>query len=357
MVVEAVKNIKEIKEFNDHRLVLRFEDKKLNLRGFVAIHNDNLGPATGGTRMFPYQNEKEALVDVLRLSRAMTYKCALAGVRHGGGKAVIIGNPGKIKNKELLKNYARVINELNGRFHTGEDVGISEDDVQVMLTESKFFIGRKGIAGDPSPYAALSTFYAIKTGIAEVFGSENLENRSVAIKGIGKVGSELMRLTLNEGAKICIADIESARVDATQKKFPKIKTVDTKDIHRQLVDVLSPCALGNDISQENIKEIHARIICGGANNQLTNNEIGDELFQRRILYVPDYVANAGGLVNVVDELEKDDYNRDRVLKRIENIKKTLSTIYLLAKQRNQPPFRIADKLAEEIFNGNSHRQS
>lgn len=354
--LEPIKNLPEFTEFDNHKIVYRFEDLSVGLKGFIAIHNDNLGPATGGTRMFPYVSERDALADVLKLSRAMTYKCALAGVRHGGGKAVIIGDPEKDKSERLIRAYARKISELNGRLYTGEDVGISEDDVQIMLQESKFFIGRRGVAGDPSPYAALSVFYTIQEAITEVFGVSDLFGRTVAVKGIGKVGGELLRLLLGAGAKVIAADVKPGVVGAVRARYPQIRIVKSEGIHAEKADIFSPCAMGGDITKKNVKEIRARIVCGGANNQLGSAEVGDELFKRNIFYVPDYVANAGGLINVVDELEEGGYNRKRVLSRIEKMKNMLQTIHLFSRQKRQAPNRVADRLAEEIFrNGNSRK--
>lgn len=343
-------NFSSAPDFDNHKAVYRFEDKAVNLTGFIAIHNDTLGSATGGTRMFPYKSEDEALADVLRLSRAMTYKCALAGVRHGGGKAVIIGDPEKDKNEALLRSYARKVNELKGSFTTGEDVGITEDDVQIMLQESKFFNGKKGVAGDPSPFAALSVFNTLETALAETFGIGEFFGRKIAIKGVGKVGSELMRLFIGAGAKVIAADIKPSVIQNIRGKFPQVEIVDSEKIHSENVDVFSPCALGGDLNNGTAEKIRARIICGGANNQLESPDVGDKLFQRKIFYVPDYVANAGGLINVVDELEQGGYDRKRVLHRIEHLKDTLRTIYLFAQQKNQPPNRVADRLAEDIFN-------
>lgn len=347
--METVKNLERFAEFDNHKAVVKFSDSAAGLKGFIAIHNDNLGPATGGTRMFPYKSEDDALRDVLKLSKAMTYKCALAGVRHGGGKAVIIGDPEKDKNVDLLKSYARKINELNGDFTTGEDVGITEDDVQVMFEESNFFNGRRGVAGDPSPYAAMTTFYAMQVAALEVFGTEELFRKKIAIKGIGKVGSELFKMLNNAGANLIVTDIKQVILDAIKIKYPQVRISSPDSIHMEDANIFSPCALGNDVTVKNIEQIRAKIICGAANNQLETAEIGDTLFQRGISYVPDYVANAGGLINVVDEREQGGYSRKRVLQRIENMKNVLKTIYLISKQKREPASRVADNLAEDIF--------
>lgn len=355
-MLKPLLNISELPEFDGHKAVFRFEEPSVGLKGFIAIHNESLGPAAGGTRMHPYVTEEDALRDVLRLSRAMTYKCALAGVRHGGGKAVIIANPEKNKSEDFLRVYARVVNELGGRLYTGEDVGLTEDDVQVMLQESKFFIGKRGVAGDPSPYAALSAFYTMQVALAEALGISEFFNVSVAVKGVGKCGGELLRLLVGAGARVSAADVKSQVVEAMRAKFPQVVVVPPERIHKEKAVVFSPCALGNDVTETTLPEIRAKIICGAANNQLASPEMGDELFRREIFYVPDYVANAGGLINVVDELEEGGYSRKRVLYRIERLKDTLRTIYLLAKQKRQPPHRVADRLAEDIFrNGNNSR--
>lgn len=352
--LEKVDNLSQFSEFDGHKVLYKFEDSKVGLKGFLAIHNDNLGPATGGTRMLPYASEREAIADVLKLSRAMTYKCALAGVRHGGGKAVIVGDPEKIKTKKFLRSYARIINSLQGQFSTGEDVGISEDDVQTMIEESKYFNGKRGVAGDLSPYAALTTFYTMQVAAGEIFGSEDLYNKSVAIKGIGKVGGELLQLLAGVGAQVVVADIKSAITDAIRSKYPQVRISNPKSIHTEQVDIFSPCALGGDLNENSLAEMKFKIICGAANNQLKNAEVGDRLHKSGISYVPDYVANAGGLINAVDAMEAGGYNRKRVLARIENMRNVLKTIYLISRQKNQPTSRVADRLAEEIFrNGKS----
>lgn len=355
-IFETIQAPSHLEEFDAHKAVFRFEEPSVGLKGFIAIHNENLGPATGGTRMFPYASEKDALSDVLRLSRAMTYKCALAGVRHGGGKAVIMGDPEMDKSEELLRAYARIVGELKNRFFTGEDVGISEDDVQIMFEESNGFIGKRGVAGDPSPYAALSTFYAMQAAVSECTNNGELFGRTVAIKGIGKVGTELLRLLIGVGAHVVGADVKPNVIRHIQEKFPQVKVVSPQKIHRVTADVFSPCALGGDLADTAIRKLKALIVCGAANNQLASEEAGDALYQRGITYVPDYVANAGGLINVVDELEQGGYNRKRVLQRIENLKNVLHTIFLVSRQKHQPQSRVADRLAEDIFkNGNSRQ--
>lgn len=336
-------------EYMQHEKVVRFEDAETGLRGFVAIHNSNLGSATGGTRMFPYASEEDALKDVLRLSRAMTYKCAMAGVLHGGGKAVIMGNPQKDKTPQLLQAYAKVIGQLNGEFSTGEDVGISEQNVQDMLEVAPFFVGKRGLAGDPSPYASLSTFYAIQAISRDVFGNENIRDKKIAIKGIGKVGAELVRLLKQEGAKISIADIDSQAVLRIQGAFPDVEAVSPDTIHQASVDIFAPCAMGNEFRESNKEEIRAKIICGAANNQIESPEVGDWLFERGIIYVPDYVANAGGVINVVDELEPGGYNQQRVQERIFVIKDRVHLLWQRSQETHKGLHRIADSLAEEIF--------
>lgn len=340
-------NYKDFKEYDKHKKIVRFEDKNNKLKGFIAIHNNNLGPATGGTRFYPYITEKDAVKDVLRLSHAMSYKCALAGIKYGGAKAVIIGDPEKIKSDDLLKSYAKEINKLKGSFTTGEDVGMTEGDVQLMMTESAFFNGRKGLAGDPSPFAALSTFYAIKSACKKNFGNIKLNSRTVAVKGVGKVGYELINLLLKEGATVFAADIDRKVVYKIKKEFPEVKIIAPKQIHKLKVDIYAPCALGNEFTNLNKKQIRAKIICGAANNQLSSPEIGDWFYENGIMYIPDYIANAGGLINVIDEREPGGYNRRRVNERIRNVKKTVVRIIESSERKKKSTIRIADALAEK----------
>ncbi len=345
MIID-VAYLSKFAEYDNHKLVVKIENKKALLKGFIAIHNDNLGPATGGTRMFPYSSEKEAINDVLRLSRAMTYKCALAGVNYGGGKAVIIGDPQKIKNRKLLHAYAREVNKLNGQFTTGEDVGISEEDVQVMFQVSPFFNGKRGLAGDPSPYAALSTFFAIQTACRKYFGIENIKKRTIAVKGVGKVGFELIRLLQEKDAVVYAADVDPNAIRKVRKNFPRVTITSPQKIHKLKVDIYSPCAMGKEFTNITKNQVKAKIICGSANNQLSCQEIGNWFYAKGILYIPDYVANAGGLINVIDEREPSGYNIERVMARIKNIKNTVAKIIELSQKEKKSTVQIADELAE-----------
>lgn len=347
--MKILKGIKNLSDYSGHKYVFEISRPEVGLKGFVAIHNNKFGAAVGGTRIYPYKDEKAALSDVLRLSHAMTYKCALVGVRYGGGKGVIIADPAKAKTPEFLQAYAEAINDLDGLFYTGEDVGLSEEDVSFMLKFSNFFIGKPDLAGDPSPYAALSTFYSIQAAAGKIFGSENLEGKVVAIKGVGKVGGELLRLLTEVGAKSVITDVDKERLAELKEKFPDVKIVDPKNIHAQEVDIYSPCALGSDLNHDNITAVKAKIICGAANNQLSDPEIGDYLFDKKIVYIPDYVANSGGLIDVVDELDKNGYDKTRVLQRIKDIKNRVKDIIDMSLEKKLSPNRVADQLAQDIL--------
>jgi len=336
-----------MKEFDNHEFVSFFYDKKIGLCGFIAIHNTNLGPAAGGTRYFAYKSETEALDDALRLSRAMTYKCALAGVPYGGGKAVIVASKSGQKSKEFLKAYAKKVNLLKGNFYTGEDVGMTQRDINILAKSSPYIIGEK--AGDLGPWTALGMFYALKAGLKTVFGTDIVEGRTFAVKGLGKIGLEFSKLIYKNGGQIIVADINLGSVKNAKKKFPKINIVSSSEIHRQKVDVYSPCAMGGEFNKKNIRELKCKIICGGANNQLASGEDGKTIYQKGILYIPDYLANSGGLINIVGELDKGGYSQHRVEKKIKEIQKTAEKIINLSNKKNEPTNFIADRLAEQIF--------
>lgn len=343
-----MKHITSLNGYDKHEKVIEINDKKNNLKGFIAIHNTNLGPAVGGTRMFMYKDATSALKDVLNLSRAMTYKCAISGINFGGGKAVLIGNPLNKDNK-FLASYAKKVKSLNGQFFTGEDMGISESDVQYMLKFCPFFIGKSEMAGDPSPFASLSVYLCMKTAVNHVYGSDSLNGKSVAIRGVGKVGSELVRLLYKEGAQIYISDVNKQAEKDIKNLFPEVVIVKNEEIPYKKIDIYSPCAFGGEFNLDNIQNLRCRIICGGANNQLSEKKVGEIISKNKILYVPDYVANAGGLINVSDELEKSGYKRTRVEKRIKALQKTLSKIIAQSEKSQLPTNYVSDILAEEIF--------
>jgi len=338
-------------EFDNHERILPFEDKHTGLKGFIAIHNTNLGPATGGTRYWKYSSEEEALRDALNLSKAMTYKCAMAGVPYGGGKAVIITNPKYKKTEALLKAYAYEVNKLSGNFSTGEDVGMTEDDIRILLKYSNFINGRPEIGGDPAPWAALGVFSAIQASLQFLFGFDTIRGRSFAIKGVGKVGGVLCRLLSQSGGEVTIADINPNAIKTMQRSFPNVKVVQPSQIHKIAVDVYCPCALGNEFTEQTIPELRCNIICGGANNQLASERIGELIFKNGIVYIPDYVANAGGLINVVAELEKEGYNRERVTKKVKQIRVTTEAILKAAQQSHKAVSQVADEFAQKIFLG------
>lgn len=342
----ATFNYKKFKEYKGHKLVF---DLSLNskLKGFIVIHNDNLGPTLGGTRISKYPSAQEALIDALRLSEAMTYKCAIAGLPFGGGKGVIIEESG-MSRKEVLKEYALQVDKLKGEFYTGEDVGIHEEDVQYMLKFSPYFVGKTGQAGDPSYFAALSTFNSIKVALEFLFKSDKIAGRSFAVRGVGKTGTFLVKLLAYAGGKVFIFDRDKSRVRGLLVSNKNISEGEENLLDMD-VDVFSPCSLGNDITKNNVKSVKAKIIAGTANNQLESIEVADTLFKRNILHIPDYIANAGGLLDVADELMSGGYSRKRVLKSIDDLKIPLRKVLSMSEKEKVSPFRIANRLAEQAF--------
>lgn len=306
--------LKSNPDYDGHVRVFEMRDQSVGLHGYIAIHRLKNGRSIGGTRVYPYARPSDALADVLRLSTAMSKKCALAGVPYGGGKAVIIADPRIEKTPALLTTYARCIRDLGGLFYTGEDVGLAEKDVQDMAEHCPYFVGITGAAGDPSPYAAQSTFVAMKSVLAFVFGNEEMKGKHIAIKGVGKVGLELARLCVGAGARVTVADINPNAIRRLQKELPQISVVSVEEIQKVPADVYAPCALGNEFTETTA--VAARIICGAANNQLTSPVVGNVLRKKGITYVPDYVANAGGLLAVADELEPGGFSHERVQRKI-----------------------------------------
>jgi leucine dehydrogenase len=322
-------------------------DDQSGLRAIIAIHSTALGPALGGTRFYPYGSEDEALIDVLRLSKGMTYKAAAAGLDLGGGKAVIIGDPRRIGSEELFRAYGRFIETLGGRYITAEDVGTALEDMDVVRRETRWVTGCSktyGGSGDPSPVTAYGILQGMKACALEVFGDAALSRRTVALQGVGKVGHALCGYLVEEGADVTIADVDVDNLARAVSDFG-VETTSLDTVHTMDVDIFAPCALGAVINDDTVSQLHCKIIAGAANNQLAREEHGDKLRDLGILYAPDFVINAGGLINVEDELRG--YDRERAMKKVEGIYKQLQTIFTMARERGISTARAAIEHAEE----------
>ena len=337
-----------LKEFDNHRLVTFLYNPAMGLTGFIAIHRGGLvRPAFGATRIWRYSSELEALKDTLKLSRMMSYKSALAGLQYGGAKAVLLSFPNTPKKRKLLlKSYAHRVNYLSGHFITGADVGVNDDDLKVMASESQYMVGLKS---DPVKFTSLGVFYSIQACLKEVFGSEDIVGRTFAIQGLGKTGMGILRLLYKDAKKIFVSDIDRKQVRRAKADFPKIEVVKPSEIDKLEVDLFSPCALSNAINFNNISRLRCKIIVGSANSQLEDNKVGELLYKLGILYGPDYVVNAGGLITVVDEYENGNSHQSRASKRVGKIKGTLKAIISQSKKSNKATNLVADEMAEKII--------
>ncbi len=330
-----------------HEQVVFCHNKDAGLKAIIAIHNTVLGPALGGTRMWPYKSEQEALNDVLRLSRGMTYKNAVAGLNLGGGKAVIIGDPATDKSEALFRSFGQFVESLGGRYITAEDVGIDVNDMEFVYRETQFVTGVHqvhGGSGDPSPFTAYGTMQGLLATLQRRFGNEEVGNYSYAVQGLGHVGSEFVKLLSERGAKVFVTDINKDRVDRVVSEYGA-EAVGLDEIYDVDADVYSPCALGGTLNDDTLPRLKAKVICGAANNQLATNAIGDELEKRGILYAPDYAVNAGGVMNV--SLEIDGYNRERAMRMMRTIYHNLTRIFEISERDSIPTYKAADRLAEE----------
>jgi glutamate dehydrogenase/leucine dehydrogenase len=328
-------------------------DPETGLRAIVAIHSTVLGPGMGGTRFLPYPSEHEALLDVLRLARGMTYKHAACGNDLGGGKAVIIGDPRFLRNdaprfEGLVRAYGRFVDRLGGRYLTAEDVGTTQADMDLIQQETKHVTGTSehlGGSGDPSPATAWGVLHAMR-GVAErLWGSPSLEGRHVAVSGTGKVGADVARHLAAEGARLTIADV---RADAAESIAAETgaAVVAPETIHRVECDVLSPCALGATLNATTIPELRCAAVCGCANNQLATPADGERLAESGVLYAPDYIVNAGGVINIADETAPGGYEHERAWQRVAAIHDTVLAVFALADEHGITPAAAADRLAE-----------
>lgn len=336
----------KLAEYRYEQLVF-CHDKATGLRAIIALHDTTLGPALGGCRMYPYATEEEAVVDVLRLARGMTYKAAASGLNLGGGKSVIIGDPDTDKSEELFRSFGRYLETLGGRYIVAEDVGTSTEDMEYIRIETSYVVGvdvTHGGSGDPSPFTALGVVQGMRACVEEVFGSPSLEGRTVAVQGLGHVGSSLCRLLDKEGANLIVADVNPEAVERVVEKFGA-KAVEPEEILSVPCDVFAPCALGAVVNDETLPDLQCSIIAGGANNVLHEPCHGEALVERGILYAPDYVINAGGLINVADELEG--YNERRATKRVMRIYDSVKRIIAISKRDGVPTSAAADTSALE----------
>ena len=328
---------------HDHEQVVFCYDPISGYKGIIAIHNTTLGPALGGTRVWNYATDEEALVDVLRLSRGMTYKSAAAGLNLGGGKAVIIGDP-KMKRREMIfRAHGRFVESLNGRYITAEDVGTSVEDMDYVQMETKFVSGLAGRSGDPSPVTAYGTYRGMKAAAKAKYGSDSLHGITVAVQGLGHVGYYLCQNLAQEGAKLIVTDIDAERVRRVVDEFGA-KPVGLEEIYTADAQVFAPCALGAVVNDRTLPLFRFEIIAGAANNQLAEERHGLALEERGILYAPDYVINAGGVINVYGELHG--WSAERSKRKAGEIYDTLEELFELANAEGIPTNAAADRLAE-----------
>ncbi len=341
-------NIFELMEKYGHEQVIFNYDKATGLKSIVAIHNTTLGPALGGCRMWNYETEADALEDVLRLSRGMTYKCAVSGVTYGGGKAVIIGDPKKEKSDELFQAFGTFIETLKGRYYTGTDVGTVGMDFVSAAKQTKYVVGlpeEYGGSGNSAVITAYGVWKAMKATAKEKFGTDELTGLTIAIQGIGKVGRHLTQILIEEGAKLVVTDIFKDNVLNITELYPDVQVVEPNQIYDVQCDIFSPNALGAVINDDTIPRFRCKAIVGAANNVLAEERHGLDLHQREILYAPDYVANAGGLIQVADELHG--YNKERAFRNASLIYNTLEQIYNISKEQNIPTNQAANLLVEK----------
>ena len=335
-----------------HEQVVFCQDPASGLRAIIAIYSTALGPALGGTRFYPYADEAAALTDVLNLSRAMAYKAACAGLDLGGGKAVILGDPATHKTEALLRAYGRMVESLAGRYYTACDVGTFVQDMDVIARETRYVTGRspeQGGAGDSAVLTAFGVFQAMRAAAEHTWGTPTLSGRRVAVEGVGKVGHHLVEHLVADGADVLVSDVSEPAVRRVLDAFPQVRALAVADLPRADVDVYAPCALGGSLDDALVPELRATVVCGAANNQLAHPGVEKQLADRGVLYTPDYVANAGGLIQVADEavhFHDSGFSFERAKAKAAGIHATTLEVFRLADAEGVPPAVAADRLAE-----------
>jgi leucine dehydrogenase len=331
-----------------HEMIIFARDEKVGLKTIIAIHDTTLGPAGGGTRFWDYKSEEDALYDVLRLSRGMSLKNAGAHLKLGGGKAVIIGDPKKLKSRKFFNAYGRIVDTLNGKYYTAEDVNTNTTDIAHMHETTKYVMGTPEVSGNPSPFTARGVYKGMKAGAKAAFGTDDLSGKTVALMGLGSVGYILAQFVHKEGAKLKVFDINKDAMDRAVKELGATP-VSAEEILSTDCDIFAPCALGAILNVDNVKNLKCKMICGAANNVLVDNAAGDAVASLGILYCPDYIVNAGGVINCEAEVVDPVYSADAVNKKVDKIYQTTLNIIELAKKKGISTAAAADECAMGII--------
>lgn len=342
-----------------HEQVVFCHDEATGLKAIIGIHNTVLGPALGGTRMWHYTSDAEALEDVLRLSRGMTFKSAIAGLNLGGGKAVIIGDSRSMKNEALLRRFGKFVNSLGGKYITAEDVGMGTADMEYIRMETKHVTGLPeylGGTGDPSPVTAYGVYMGMKASAKHVYGNDDLKGKTILVQGCGHVGQYLIGHLIKEGANVLVADIFEDKLSECTRKYPQVKVIDPNNVYETPMDIYSPCALGGTLNDVNIEKLTCKIVAGGANNQLkVEKHNGNQLIEKGITYAPDFLINSGGIINVYGELMG--YNTEVAMKKVEYIYGVTLDIFKYAKDHGitnqEAAIQYAQKRIDTIAKINS----
>lgn len=331
-------------EEHDYEQLVFCQDKKTGLKAIIAIHDTTLGPALGGLRIWDYETEEEAIVDALRLARGMTYKNSAAGLNLGGGKSVIIGDPAKIKSEQFFRTFGRFVEGLNGRYITAEDMNSTTKDMSYINSETNFVAGLEGKSGNPSPVTAFGVYRGILAGINHVYGSDDLSGKVVAVQGLGAVGYTVCKHLHEAGAKLYVTDIRKESIERAVEELGAIG-VEPDAIYDVECDVFAPCAMGAVINDFTIERLKCKIVAGAANNQLADEKHGDMLTEKGILYVPDFVINSGGVINVYEELQG--YDKNRAMSRASAIYDAVKKVIEISERDNIPTYKAAERMAEE----------
>ncbi|MEO1253177.1 MAG: Glu/Leu/Phe/Val dehydrogenase dimerization domain-containing protein [Pseudomonadota bacterium] len=331
------------------RKVVRFQDEEAGLDAIISVHDDTLGPGCGGCRMLPYPDFDAAIEDVKNLSRGMTFKNALGGIPFGGGKSVIIADPRKDKTPELIKAFAAAVDSLEGQYYTAEDSGIAESDIELMQTVTKYAagIGKNGVGGNPGPFTARGIWRGMQAAARHRFGSESLDGVKVSIVGVGSVGMALARLVHEDGGSLVVGDINAEAVKEAEERFGAV-AMSPEDAAAAAVDIYAPCAFGGAINPQSLEKLQAKVVAGAANNQLATPALGKALKEREILYAPDYVINAMGVISVGLEI-LGTWSKHELERRTDRIGETLSDIFARADAEDRTPDEVADAMALEII--------